>query len=184
VRTLVVEAVCCGQVGRQRRSLFQETPVTSSQFLRTLLLLSLAACAVDSDDDLDDEIDLVDDSDVDTVEDVEGWTALELEGLPSGSAVTKQLAAPGFPCPRDFACLFGGSSGNGVVVGVRTGFGLPDLRQLSFNDKASSWRNRTGRRYCWYNDINFNGASHRMPARKQANITGAPNNEASSYKPC
>jgi hypothetical protein len=155
--------------------------VTSSH---SLLVLCLTACAVEVPDDDFTEEDTIEDTDVETVEDLEGWTVLELEGMPSGSVMTKQLLAPGFPCRRDFACLFNGSSGGGIVVGVRSGFGLPDLRQLDFNDKASSWRNRTGRRYCWYNDINFDGAAHRMPARRQANITGAPNNEASSYKPC
>lgn len=152
-------------------------------------LVTLTACTVDDEaiDDTEDGIE-VDDS-IDLPGDLEGWSTLEVDGLPSGSVVIKELAEPlaaaaPFPCRAQFACLYGGRNGSGVVVGVRSGFGLPDLRQLAFNDKASSWRNRAGRRYCWYRDIGFDGPAHGMPAGRQANITGAPDNEASSYKPC
>lgn len=163
----------------------------SSQLVRSLLALSLVVpftgCATDGEDldDTEDSID-VDDS-IDTPADLQDWSVLEVAGMPAGSVMVKQVtaaAAAGFPCPRDFACLYGNRNGGGQIVGVRTGFGLPDLRQLQFSDEASSWRNRAGRPYCWYRDINFNGPSHRMPAARQGNITGAPDNEASSYKPC
>ncbi|HEX8112754.1 MAG TPA: peptidase inhibitor family I36 protein [Kofleriaceae bacterium] len=139
-----------------------------------------------------------------------GWELLDATELPvdlpdvdspdgdSSRACTVITSGVGGACPRGFACLYQNSNRKGLGVGISAGCGSSDLRAVrcpsctngihgnngTFNDQMSSWHNASGRRYCWYFDINFRGERHTMGNGVIQNVLPRENDRASSFKPC
>ncbi|QWF77877.1 peptidase inhibitor family I36 protein [Amycolatopsis sp. CA-230715] len=114
--------------------------------------------------------------------------------------------APGSPfdCDPGFVCLHQDRDSDGNAYNFREPYTsqsnfatLPcDTCQNSskhpesngtFNDQMSSWRNNSGRRYCWYFDAGHRGENHPMDhfgPTAAVNLTDHESDEASSLQPC
>lgn len=102
-----------------------------------------------------------------------------------GATLGAAPAAAGDPCPNGWVCLYRDRDGGGPSYFLEGGDRIQVLG--SFNDRMSSWRNASGRRYCWYTDRDYKGYELPMPAYgadRVVNLTASENDTASSIRPC
>jgi len=165
-----------------------------------LFAMTIAACATDAPSTADDPA-ASDDADptealADDPTPPTGWTAADVAGEPDAAPgdilLGDDSTAPVIACPPGHVCFysdpgFRGSCSFAILVSAA----VPDFRTLrclgggSFDNKLSSWKNPTGRRYCWYADPFFRGRRHVMnPHTAAARLPPGSDNTASSAGPC
>jgi hypothetical protein len=178
-------------------------------FMFATAALAVTACADSQDPPAasdtagsDEPLDDTGDTAADAVT-LEGVTALSAD--PAGDAADP--AAPDVPCPfpnpvitplhgtcpGGYTCMYQDIHFGGFAVGVVDHCFIPDLRKITcsgctggnFNDDASSWKNHSGGKSCWWPDIKRKGTPTVMPNNTQhPQMTPANNDKASSFGSC
>ena len=98
-----------------------------------------------------------------------------------GGAVQLFPAAPAaWACDNGYLCLYQDSGGRGRHLQFKDRKKVQNLTTYDFNDKMSSWWNRTAHDAFWYYDINGKGTTRRMPAGARSSSLGGDNDKASS----
>jgi hypothetical protein len=97
-------------------------------------------------------------------------------------------------CPDGAICLYQNANYNGARTGCKVVIRPPD-RNLdlasetcgngNFNNQMTSWKNRSGTRYCWWVDVGERGNQHLMnPHTWQPQVSSQANDRASAIGPC
>lgn len=69
-----------------------------------------------------------------------------------GVGVVK-IFATGHACDEGYTCMWRDAERENELVEVKNGCFIYNLRTYSFNDVASSWRNKSGGPSCWWFDV-------------------------------
>lgn len=91
-------------------------------------------------------------------------------------------------CNRGWLCLYADASRGGLLVPLASGWNVPDLSNVcsnsicyKFNDRMSSWWNRSQYDNCWHYDAHYRGTFRNMRAGTRSdNVGPADNDKASS----
>lgn len=153
-----------------------------------VVAVMFTACAdLPGDDPAGDEALSTDVAAVDAPAIPAGSQAVAADPVEAG-AVCSAFAASSGACPSGFTCLWRDTQFRGPIVGVSRGCGIANLRNVpcptcsggSFNDKMSSWSNRSGRQSCWWFDAGPSGTRISMPNGVAHGTTTAANNDKAS----
>ncbi|MFE9700535.1 peptidase inhibitor family I36 protein [Streptomyces sp. NPDC006270] len=85
-------------------------------------------------------------------------------------------------CPVGWFCVWEHAGGQGRMARFQTG--TPNLGDFNLNDQVSSAWNRTGRTWCTYTDINYEGATWRVGNWQGNTSQYSRNDNISSLRAC
>jgi hypothetical protein len=104
----------------------------------------------------------------------------------AATAGVQPATASAYSCITNYVCLYDGVNGGSATLYVSCCSSISNLHSGGWGDRATSFYNKTSRRYCLYNDAGYRGAPGAVLLLPGAagNLTSQWNNKISSMRPC
>jgi hypothetical protein len=125
------------------------------------------------------------------------WVPLVVDGQTVDGVLTtaNTSADAAHSCPSGTACMYQNANfqGQGFAFGIWHNFQtLPcpactngsHGNDGSFNDQATSWKNNSSTRFCWYTNAEFHGSHTMNPHTQRRQLSSNLNDTASSIRAC